>query len=162
MGEILNEIKQKMAKFKDDEIIVQFDNAGPHVGEENVENLNLLGQSEGWNIKFQVQPAQSPDLDINDLGFFNSLKSKVNVLKNDAKTADEFEQKVRQAWRDYQPHTLERIWGVQYEVYRNIIKNKGNSNFLTPRLLRKKDDPDVDLQFDIDEYNEAKRSLPRK
>lgn len=159
MVDILSEIKVKMAKFKGEEIIVQFDNAGPHTGEGNVRELNDLGSKRGWKVKFQVQPAQSPDFNINDLGFFSSLKSQVNLIKNEAKTADEFEQKIREAWRDYQPDTLERIWGVQYEVYRNTLKNRGDSDFLTPRLSRKNDDPNVDLHLDIGEYNEAKRSL---
>ncbi|CAM9878762.1 unnamed protein product [Choristocarpus tenellus] len=32
---------------------------------------------EGWNIKLVMQPVQSPDLNINDLGSFASLKSRV-------------------------------------------------------------------------------------
>ena len=59
------------------EIRVQQDGATPHTGHDNPRKLNLAGKAGGWNIKLVTQPAQSPDLNINDLGFFSSLKSRV-------------------------------------------------------------------------------------
>ena len=59
------------------ELVVQQDGARSHTGKGNVEALNKAGNDQNWSIKLITQPAQSPDLNINDLGFFRSLKTRV-------------------------------------------------------------------------------------
>ncbi len=43
------------------------------------------GSTGGWVLKIETQPAQSPDLNILDFGFFDSLKVRVRHLKHRAK-----------------------------------------------------------------------------
>jgi len=159
MKEIMQAVKIKMQRFRNEPIIIQFDGAGPHKGKGNLENLNRIGKLFGWNIQFIIQPPQSPDLNVNDLGFFRSLKMRVNNLKNNGQTTDLLSERVMEAWNSYDANTLERIWGVQYEVYREIMKNKGEINFSNPRLSRKIGDSNVNLEFDQQVFNEAKNSV---
>lgn len=58
-------------------VVVQQDGASLHTGKNNPEILNSAGMGLGWLVELVTQPAQSPDLNINDLGFFSSLKSRV-------------------------------------------------------------------------------------
>jgi hypothetical protein len=48
--------------------------------------IEALGKADGWNIRFVVQPAQSPDMNKNDLAFFYSLQCRANDLKGDSKS----------------------------------------------------------------------------
>ena len=50
------------------------DGATPHTGKDNPDILNSAGMGRGWLVELKTQPSQSPDLNVNDLGFFASLK----------------------------------------------------------------------------------------
>jgi hypothetical protein len=60
-------------------VLIQQDGARPHTTEGAVEDLELAGTGEGWTVKVVTQPAQSPDLNLNNLGFFHSIKTKVHA-----------------------------------------------------------------------------------
>ena len=57
--------------------VFQQDGARPHTGDDNISDLEKAGKGEGWEIKVVTQPVQSPEFNINHLGFFQSLKTKV-------------------------------------------------------------------------------------
>ena len=76
-GGLLDSVKSKMPWLKGEDIVVQHDGATPHTGKGNEDKLKELGFKGQWKIKFVTQPAQSPDTNILDLGFFNSLKSRI-------------------------------------------------------------------------------------
>ena len=56
---------------------MQQDGASPHTGKKNPEILTSAGMGRGWMVELVTQPAQSPHLNVNDLGFFASLKMRV-------------------------------------------------------------------------------------
>jgi hypothetical protein len=65
-------------------ILIQQDNATPHVTpakfcflwlEKKVELQNVHGDGLDWDLHFYFQPANSPDTNINDLGFFVSIQA---------------------------------------------------------------------------------------
>lgn len=66
------------------------------------------------------------ELNILDLCFFRSLKSRVDKLK-DAQGLEGIVDNVKQAWEDYDWQTLERCWGVQAESWRQIMKDGGGN-----------------------------------
>jgi hypothetical protein len=68
-----------MPWLKGKEVIIQQDGASPHVGRGNIEYFNQEGRKDGWKIQVVTQPPQSPDLNVNDLGFFRSLKCRVET-----------------------------------------------------------------------------------
>lgn len=72
---VIPAIKTKWpARERGNVIYIQQDNARPHVPESDpaIEASELAG---GWCIKITNQPAQSPDMNVLDLGFFNSIQS---------------------------------------------------------------------------------------
>ena len=74
-----------------------------------------------------TQPAQSPDSNVNDLGFFRSLKCRVEQLKAEDATLENLYDAVQLAWDNYDAATLERIWGHQFACYRSLLKDKGGN-----------------------------------
>ena len=59
-------------------------------------------------VELVTQRAQSPDLNVNDLGFFASLKSRVWGMN--ASSIDEL-------YEEYDSATLKRVWQSLFKVY---------------------------------------------
>ena len=87
---------------------MQQDGATPHTGKDNPEILNSAGMGRGWLVELKTQPSQSPDLNVNDLGFFASLKSR--VWRASASSVNELVQNVFDQYEEYDGDTMERVW----------------------------------------------------
>ncbi|KAF0728389.1 hypothetical protein Ae201684_013753 [Aphanomyces euteiches] len=74
VSNVLPAIKRKMSFMKNSKIFIQQDNAGPHSKSVN-HRFNQVGSYDGWNVALKNQPANSPDFNVLDLGFFNSIQS---------------------------------------------------------------------------------------
>ena len=82
-------------------IIVQQDNAKPHIGKKNREIINILAGQRNLNIEFQNQPSQSPDLNRLYLCFFHSLKKQRKILKRKCNTYEELIDSCQTAFANY-------------------------------------------------------------
>ena len=125
-------------------IIVQHDGAKPHTGHGNEESLDAAGAPFG--ISFVTQPANSPDLNWNDLAFFYSLQCDTNELKGVHCDLWKLKEVVVEAFKQYPSDKLERIDALQYEIYRQIIEHDGGNDFPMPHSgirNRQKNDQDV-------------------
>ena len=71
-----------------------------------------------------TQPAQSPHFNINDLGFFASLKSRVRGMN--ASTVDELVQTIFDQYEEYDGNTLERVWQSLSKVYNQSLRKLGD------------------------------------
>ena len=74
IDKVLPAIKDKMPGSLTRELIIQQDNSPVHVPPNDPAFL-LTVQDLKLNVKIQNQPPQSPDLNVLDLGFFNSIQS---------------------------------------------------------------------------------------
>lgn len=157
-GGVLDAIRQKMPFMKGKRIFVQQDNAPPHVTEINMFEINCAGHEDPeFSITLVNQPAQSPDLNINDLGFFNSLKKRVDLLKAMAPDVDSFIALVMKEYDEYDYDTLDHIWGAQFENYRQILIVEGGNQYKNPHSgVRAKG---CDLSVSMDLYNAVKTHL---
>ena len=124
---IFSAIKEKMPWLQGQHFIVQQDNAPAHVGKGNMAFFDTQRHVDGWDIEVVNQPAQSPDMNINDIGFFRSLKCQVEELKANAKSLDLLYSKIQEAWDSYSSDTLERIWAHQFACYREILRDNGGN-----------------------------------
>ena len=106
-----------------------------------------------------VQPAQSPDLNILDLGFFHSLKVNVAQLKHRTDKLPDLLVKIKQAYTNYDKDTLAHIWAHLYDCYREILVANGGNQYIPPhgqnRMYHKTHLSSVNLKIDIEAYNEA-------
>ncbi|CAN0505402.1 unnamed protein product, partial [Laminaria digitata] len=127
IDELLPAIKKKMPWQRSKRVVVQQDGASPHTGKGNPEILNSAGMGRGWLVELVTQPAQSPDFNVNDLGFFASLKSRVwgmNACSIDELVEDIFEQ-----YEEYDGDTLERVWQSLFKVYNQTLLAMGDNDF---------------------------------
>lgn len=113
-------------------LIYQHDGATPHSGKGNSDYwpVMLARMYPTRSIKVITQPAQSPDLNTLDLGFFNSLANLAN--ETDTDNLSELLDAVEDCYWQYDSDTLERVWQAQFNVYNCILECRGDNNFNLP------------------------------
>ena len=120
---------------------VQFDNAGPH----KTGNLSSsiaaalpapkrAGRQTGPRIQLIEQPAQSPETNANDLGFYKSIDSQL-PKKRDF-DPDKFEQQILDAFDAYDPKKLDAIFDMKSRVCKCLIDANGSNDFKLPHRTR--------------------------
>ena len=82
------------------------------------------------------QPANSPDTNILDLGFFNSLQSR-HWLENPS-TAVEIIEMVRKTFTEHPPALINRIWLSCQQCLNEIIDNNGSNDHRLGHMGKKK------------------------
>ena len=78
-------------------------------------------------VELVTQRAQSPDLNVNDLGFFASLKWRVCGMN--ASSIDELVETIFQQYEEYDSATLERVWQSLFTVYKQTLRKMGDNDF---------------------------------
>ena len=116
-------------------VVLQLDNATPHqwaCAQEAVKRaLRSSGKAGGGvTIEVEFQPANSPDTNLNDLGFYRSLNKRL-PKKRDRRLTD-FVPMVKQAFWDYPSDKLTKLCDTQQLVYRAISKAGGDNAYPMP------------------------------
>ncbi|CAM9672014.1 unnamed protein product, partial [Discosporangium mesarthrocarpum] len=109
-------------------IFVQQGGATPHT---NLGIMDAIEEAVGGDNVIGTQPASSPDLNINDLGFFHSiqqLKEYVGVTNTQEVEA------IAEAFDVYPRDTLERVRQSLFSVYGEVLGSKGDNVYKIPRL----------------------------
>lgn len=122
-------------------LIVQHDGAKPHTGKGNTEYWRELVATAypDRNIEVVVQPAQSPDLNVLDLGFFSSLQRKVD--ETDPSCLAALFDHIDECYWEYDTDTLERVWQALFNVYNCILQEGGGNEYLLPHTgVRRRQD----------------------
>ena len=107
--------------MKGKRVVFQHDGAKAHNGKGNLAALNIAGKEDGWDIEVVTQPAQSPDLNKLDLCLFHGLQRSTNKIKANNPGKENMINAVLQAYEEYDVATIERVEGLQHEVYRCIL-----------------------------------------
>lgn len=110
-------------------LIIQHDGAKAHTGKGNSDNWPAVARRAmpGRRVKVVVQPAQSPDLNTLDMGFFNSLQTLAD--DTDPESLSELLDNVENCYWNYPSTTLERVWAMQYDVYNCILRGLGSNGY---------------------------------
>ena len=163
---VMDAIKQKMPWLKESGIIIQQDGVSSHTCVDSLNAIRTAGLADGWNITVVTQPAQSPDLNILDLGFFRSLKSRVNQLKFEAHDLHSLIAKVSAAWDEYDAVTLDNIWKHLFDCYNCILANDGGDQYASPHQaagrVPEEQGSRVDLRIHIDAFNRVHNMMRGK
>ena len=93
------------------------------------------GTADGWNIKLLNQPPNSPDTNILDLGFFNSIQSLQD--RTTLNTVDELIEEVKRVFTAQESEALGRVWTTYQSVLEKIMLAKGDNDFKMPHLHKK-------------------------
>jgi len=119
------------------EIITQQDGAPTHINpgdHEWMETLTEMGLDE--KIRLITQPANSPDLNINDLGFFNALQSMCYCTT----PSNELEliEMVEQNYKDYPCNKINQIWVTTQTAFNNVLDNFGGNKYKMTHMGKEK------------------------
>lgn len=127
-------------------IYIQQDNAKPHVRPDDPD-IVAAGTDGGWNIHLQCQPPNSPDFNVLDLGFFNSIQSLQH--QKSPKTIDELIDCVTESFNELMPNTLNSVYLTLQSVLRESLKADGGNHFKIPHMKMEKLSETGDLPLSI-------------
>ncbi|CAL5044632.1 unnamed protein product [Urochloa decumbens] len=126
IDKLLPDIKAKWpAEGRHETIWIQQDNCRSHIPVDDPE-FCAAAQSDGWDIRLMCQPANSPDTNVLDLGFFAAIQALFH-RSGMPKTIDEIVQKVETAYR---------VFLTLQGCLREILKEKGGQHYAVPHMKK--------------------------
>ena len=90
-------------------VVIQIDGAKPHIKGSIQSAIATACNANGFSTALRQQPANSPDFNVLDLGFFSSLQKKAAALKEGAEISD-LVGAVETAFWEQDPQVLEGVW----------------------------------------------------
>ena len=135
-------------------IRVQQDGPQSHIKPDDTK-WNQELQRRGLQNKILVftQPPNSPDLNINDLGYFRALQSSYRQFSpsNEAEIINY----VEQTYAEYPPVKINRIYLSLMGVMNEIIDRDGNNDFEPPHLKKEQNERMNQLPVCLEVTNKA-------
>ena len=86
----------------------------------------------GMDIRIINQPPNSPDMNVLDLGFFNSLQSL--VYGTISRSIDELIANVQKEFNEYDPSTLNRVFLTLQGCLIEVMKDGGGNRYKIPHM----------------------------
>ena len=138
---VIPAIKDKMRWAKS--VHIQYDNARPHVAKGVRDKIVKAGRKRGRGggpvIIIEDQPAQSPDCNANDLGFYASLDSRMPKYRDF--NLDKLFGQVLTEYDNYPSDMLSRLFETKSEFLKQVVLAQGHirtNNYQKPHKKRRK------------------------
>ena len=130
-------IEQKWPRneWNNPQVVIRIQQDGPnsHIKPDDADWILGLQQKGLENkLLLYTQPANSPDLNINDLGFFRALQSHYQQFS--PTTAEEIINYVRQTYEEYPRERINHVWLTLMEVMNEIIEHHGDNDYKMPHI----------------------------
>ena len=124
-----------LTKFPDLDkpITVQQDNARPHIFPNDPDFL-AAAENQGLQLVLRKQSANSPDQNINDLGFFSAIQALQQ--EQTANSVDELIHHVKSAYADYDPRLLNRVWLTHQQCMIKCMEEQGSNKYELPHMRK--------------------------
>ncbi|ETN03780.1 hypothetical protein PPTG_15976 [Phytophthora nicotianae INRA-310] len=133
---VIPAIKMKCPAFlKGVPLIIQQDGARCHV-EPNDPAILAACRADGWDICIEMQPSNSPDTNILDLGYFRSIQAL--QYEESPNSIDELIECTIASYQNLQPETLEDTFVSLQKVMECIIQDLGNNSYKRPHIGKSK------------------------
>ena len=135
VGLIFGAIRRKMSWARS--VDVQWDNAPAHNAKASTKYVKSISKARagGPDINVVEQPAKSPDMNSNDLGFYNSLDSKIpNPRPFDLDTLYSC---FHTAFKKYDSQLLNKIFDTRKRILKEVLKVKGSNEYKMHRSNKK-------------------------
>jgi hypothetical protein len=84
-------------------------------------------ETRGWHVEFVAQPPNSPDCNVEDLGFFRAIQA-IQYTKA-TKNMDEFVAHVKEAYEELSLDTCKKVWTSLQMVMNEIILCGGDNRY---------------------------------
>lgn len=129
--QIIPAIKAKWPQGASRNILIQQDNAKPHISNNDPE-FRAAASSDGFNIQLICQPPNSPDTNVNDLGWFRAIQS----LQVDTASynVDQLVNNVLLSYERLEHETLNNVFLSLQNCMTEIMKAKGGNNYKVPHM----------------------------
>ena len=114
-------------------IWIQQDGAKSHISADDNEFKEALHDQE-INVGLYTQAANSPDVNLLDLGFFRAIQS----FNDAAPKNEELIQSVQVAYMNYPRKRLNRTWLTLHSVFNQIILCNGDNDYNIKHLSKEK------------------------
>lgn len=88
--------------------------------------------SDGFNITLINQPANSPDMNVNDLGFFNMISSLQDTKP--AKNVDDLVKNVMTSYEEMTAQKLNHVFLTLQCCFAETLKIKGGNEYKIPHM----------------------------
>ncbi|CAM9894386.1 unnamed protein product, partial [Choristocarpus tenellus] len=111
--------------LKQDIVFLQDDNGGSHTASTE-KAMGDWATARGFSICVLKQPAQSPDLNTLDLGFFRSLQTRSGCLQSD--NIEELVQNVVKRYEEYDTETHNKVCKSLFAQYKAVLNHLGDNN----------------------------------
>ena len=121
-----------------------------------LEELQAGGTGDGCVPIILTQPLNSPDVNINDLGFFSSLKYHVSQICTRFTSREEMMANVIRAFEEYPADKLEDKWACYYNNLGSIMSSLGENDYKqvhnTGKKRRRETGTSIDFSISLDNY----------
>lgn len=131
--QIIPAIKSKWPPNVCKEILIQQDNAKPHISPTDSE-FQAIANIDGFKFQIICQPPNFPDTNVLDLGFFTAIQS----LQDDkiAKGVDDLVNNVYSSFEELSPHTLNNVFLSLQGCLSEIMKVHGGNGYKLPHMKK--------------------------
>lgn len=116
---------------KTSDVIIQLDNAKPHVLNDDP-NLAVDLVQDGMTIKLMNQPPNSPDMNVLDLGFFRAIQSLQH--QQHMSGIDDLIAATKKAYQDLPVEKLTNIFLTWQQCMIEVIKLNGDNKYKVPHI----------------------------
>ncbi|KAF0719487.1 hypothetical protein AaE_010451 [Aphanomyces astaci] len=130
VNKVVRRIKQVWPGRRDVPVYIQQDNARPHVQVDDVA-VATAGTTGGWRIQLVAQPAMSPDFNVLDLGFFNSIQALQH--RQVVTCIDDLVAAVHAAFDELDFRTLDKTFVTLQKVMEESLKVGGDNTYICTR-----------------------------
>mmetsp|Transcript_991 Transcript_991/g.1748 ORF Transcript_991/g.1748 Transcript_991/m.1748 type:complete len:220 (+) Transcript_991:3956-4615(+) len=128
-------------------IRIQHDNAKPHIRNDDPQFQEAIRRST-FDIQLTSQPANSPDLNVLDLGFFNSIQSLQH--QSAPRTVDELITIVQDSFQQLHHSTLNNTFLTLQTCMEECILHNGNNNYKIRHMSKQRLEREGRLPISID------------
>ncbi|XP_074313615.1 uncharacterized protein LOC141648797 [Silene latifolia] len=128
-------IKAKWPESENKHIIIQQDNARPHIKNSDPD-FKAEANKDEWNIELSCQAPNSPDLNVLDLGFFRAIRSlqqRTNAYKLDKLVVE-----VNNAFEKLEVIKLNYVFITLQACMIEVLKRKGGNDYPLPHMHKSK------------------------
>ncbi|ETV85691.1 hypothetical protein H257_02296 [Aphanomyces astaci] len=130
---VIPAIKAKWPAEATRSVIIQQDNARPHVSPWDIDIVQAC-TSTGWSMQLKCQPPNSPDLNLLDLGFFIAIQALQQT--HHSNTYKDIVNATTKAWRDVEPWSLERNFLTLQCCLCEVIACAGDNSYKIPHMKK--------------------------
>ncbi|XP_042032238.1 uncharacterized protein LOC121778919 [Salvia splendens] len=131
LNQIIPTIKAKWPANASKEIYIQQDNAKLYLKSSDLQ-FDAIASTNGFKFHLISQPANSPDTNVLDLGFFRAIQS----LQDD-KLATNIGELLANVWSSFEeltPQTLNKVFLTLQSCLSKILEVHGGNNYKIPHL----------------------------